>query len=399
MWYFNSPNIVYGEDALDFLENITGSKCFIVTDKTIQELGYLKILIDKLEKLGKSFYIFNEVEPDPKEELVLIAKERCLSYKPDLIIALGGGSVIDTAKGVWAMYEFPEFGIDDLHLFNKDLYELGKKAKFIAIPTTSGTGADATYAAIISRNNDGIWQKLIQAHRGMIPIYSILDPIFPTGMPPNLTLDTGMDVLAHGIEAMIANGRNEFSNALATKAIELIFAYLPIAHKDGKDMEARDYIHQAATMAGLAFGNANLHIGHTTGHCLGAVFQTPHGRCVGLMLKYVTQYCLNNPDKDDLSTQIYSKLAKQLGWAKWADDNEKAANTVIERIKELFNNVGFPEKIQDLGISKEQLETNLDSLVTLCFQDASGSMCPRLPSKADFENIYRYAYEGKDVDF
>ncbi len=399
MWYFNSPNIVYGEDALDFLENIVGSKCFVVTDKNIQDLGYLKILTDKLEKLGKKYDVFNEVEPDPKEEVVLKAKESCLSYKPDLIIALGGGSVIDTAKCVWAIYEFPEFGIDDLHIFNNDLYELGNKAKLIAIPTTSGTGADATYAAVVSRYNDGVWQKLIQAHRGLVPIYSILDPIFPTGMTPNLTLDTGMDVLAHSMEAMIANGRNEFSNALATKAIELVFTYLPIAYKDGKNKEARDYLHQAATMAGLAFGNANVHIGHTTGHCLGAVFQTPHGRCVGLMLKYVTQYCLNNPDKDDPSTEIYSKLAKQLGWAKWDDDDIKAANIVIERIKELFNKVGFPEKIQDLGISREQLEKNLDSLVNLCFQDASGSMSPRLPSKADFENIYRYAHEGKDIDF
>ncbi|MFX1235566.1 MAG: iron-containing alcohol dehydrogenase, partial [Promethearchaeota archaeon] len=317
MWFFNSPNIVYGEDALDFLENIAGGKCFIITDKNIESLGYTKILTNKLDKLGKVSELFTEVEPDPKEEILLKAKESCLTYKPDLIIALGGGSVIDTAKGVWAMYEFPEFGIDDLHIFNISLYELGKKAKLIAIPTTSGTGADATYAAVISRYNDGVWQKLIQAHRGLVPTYSILDPIFPLGMPSSLTLDTAMDVLAHAIEALIANGRNEFGNALATKAIELIFSYLPIAYKNGKNKEARDYLHQAATMGGLAFGNANLHIGHTTGHCLGAVFQTPHGRCVGLMLKYVTQYCLNNPDKTDPSTEIYAKLAKQLGWAKW----------------------------------------------------------------------------------
>lgn len=399
MWFFNSPNIVYGEDALDFLENIAGSKCFIVTDKNIQELGYLKILTDKLGKLEKNFKIFNEVEPDPREEKVLKAKELCLAYKPDLIIALGGGSVIDTAKGVWAMYENPEFGIDDLHIFNNALYELGKKAKLIAIPTTSGTGADATYAAVISRYNDGVWQKLIQAHRGLVPIYSILDPIFPSGMPVSLTVDTGMDVLAHSIEALVANGRNEFSNALATKAIELVFKYLPIAYKDGKNNEARDYLHQAATMGGLAFGNANLHLGHTTGHCLGAVFQTPHGKAVGLFLPYVTQYCLNNTDKDDISIEIYAKLAKQLGWAKWEDDNKKAANLVIKKIKKLYKEVGFPNSIQDLDISKEDLENNLETLVNLCFQDASGSMAPRLPSKADFENIYRYAYEGKDIDF
>ena len=399
MWFFNSPNIVYGEDSLDFIENITGEKCFIITDKNIQKLGFLKILTDKLEQWGKQYDLFNEVEPDPREEYVLKAKQACLTYKPDLIIALGGGSVIDTAKGVWAMYEFPEFGIDDLHIFNSSLYQLGKKAKLIAIPTTSGTGADATYAAVISRNNNGVWQKLIQAHRGLVPIYSILDPIFPVGMPPNITVDTGMDVLAHAMESLVANGRNEFSNALAAKSIELVFKFLPTTYKDGKNMEARDYLHQAATMAGLAFGNANVHIGHTTGHCLGAVFQTPHGRCVGLMLKYVTQYCLNNPEKEDPSVEIYAKLAKQLGWAKWEDDDKTASHMVIKKLEALYSEVGFPGRIQDLGISKTDLENKLNTLVNLCFQDASGSMCPRLPSKTDFEDIYRYAYEGKDIDF
>jgi alcohol dehydrogenase class IV len=399
MWYFYSPNIIYGEEAIDFLENIKGTKCFIITDKIIEDLGYVKILTDKLENFGKTYEIFNQVKPDPKEEIVLKAKEKCLTYAPDLIIALGGGSVIDTSKGVWVMYEYPNYGIDDIHIFNNDLFELGKKAKLIAIPTTSGTGADVTYAAVISRDNNGIWQKLIQAHKGLVPTYSILDPIFPKGMPSSLTADTGMDVLAHSMEALIANGRNEFSNALATKAIELIFMYLPIAYQDGTNIEARDNIHQAATMAGLAFSNGNVHIGHTMGHCLGAVFQTAHGKCVGLMLKYITQYCMNNPNKDDPTVRIYSKLAKNLGWAKWEENDDNAAGIVIEKLIELYKKLDFPEKIKDIEITKEDLENNLESLVNLCFQDASGSMCPRLPSKADFENIYKYAFEGKDIDF
>jgi alcohol dehydrogenase class IV len=399
MWYFYSPNIIYGEDAIDFLENIKGTKCFIITDKIIESLGYTTILTEKLEQFGKKYKIFNGVQPDPKEEIVLNAKEQCLAYNPDLIIALGGGSVIDTSKGVWVMYEYPEYGIDDIHIFNNDLYELGKKAKLIAIPTTSGTGADATYAAVISRENNGVWQKLIQAHKGLVPNFSILDPVFPKGMPSNLTVDTGMDVLAHSMEALVANGRNEFSNALATKAIDLVFRYLPIVYKEGSNVEARDNLHQAATMAGLAFSNGNVHLGHTMGHCLGAVFQTPHGKCVGLMLRYVTEYCLNNPDNDDPSTIIYSTLAKQLGWAKWEDNDVKAAEKVLDKLKELYKKVGFPEKIEDIDISKDDLERNLDTLVNLCFQDASGSMAPRLPSKADFENLYRYAYEGKKIDF
>ena len=151
MWFFFSPNIVYGEDALDFLENIPGQKCFIITDQILEELGYLKILTDKLDKFGREYEVFKDVKSDPHEEDVLKAKDICISYAPDQIIGLGGGSVMDTAKAVWALYEYPEFVIDDLHPFNIKLYDLGKKAKMIAIPTTSGTGAETTWATIISR--------------------------------------------------------------------------------------------------------------------------------------------------------------------------------------------------------------------------------------------------------
>ena len=381
------------------MENISGNKCFVITDKIIEELGFLKILTDKLEKFGKKYEVFNDVRPDPREEDVLKAREKCISYAPDLVIALGGGSVIDTAKATWALYELPESTIDDMHPFNSELYDLGKKAKLIAIPTTSGTGAETTFAIVVSRYTNNVWQKLIQAHKGLIPTFAIVDPIFPMAMPPNLTIATGFDALSHAVEGMISNWKNEFSNALSLKAIELIFKYLPIAYKDGTNKEARDYMHQAATMAGLAFGNGNVHIGHTMGHCLGAVFHTPHGQAVGVLLNYVTQYCLNNPDEKDETIEIYAKMAKQLGWAKWDDDNKKAAYTVIDKIKELQKTVGFPNKIQDLGISREEFDKNMDIMIGLCFQDASGVMTPRAPLKADYKNIYIHAFEGKDVDF
>ncbi|MFX1558838.1 MAG: iron-containing alcohol dehydrogenase, partial [Promethearchaeota archaeon] len=179
MWYFNSPHIVYGEEALDFLEKISGNKCFIVTDKVIEDLGYLKILTDKLDNLGKAYESFNDVVPNPKEEGILKAKEQCIAYKPDIIIALGGGSVIDTAKTMWVLYEFPEFEMDDVHAFRDDLYDLGKKAKFVAIPTTSGTGSETTFISVVSRFESDIWKKFFFLHRGMVPTYAIVDPIFP----------------------------------------------------------------------------------------------------------------------------------------------------------------------------------------------------------------------------
>ena len=399
MWFFFSPNIVYGEDAINFIENISGDKCLIITDKVIEELGFLKILTDKLDEFGKQYTVFNEVLPDPREEGVLKATELCKNYSPDLIFALGGGSVMDTAKTVWCLYEFPDFVLDDIHAFRNDLYEMGKKAKMVAIPTTSGTGAETTYVTVISRYEENIWKKYLYLHRGLIPTYAIVDPIFPTGMPPKLTADTAFDALAHAIEGLGTIWRNEFSNALATKAIELIFKYLPIAYKDGKSKEARDYLHQAATISGLAFGNGNVHIGHTLGHSFGAMYHVPHGRAVGIVLKYVTQFILNNPEGNEKEIELYSKLAKQLGWAKWEEDDKKAAFRVIEKIVGLQKEVQFPSSLKETGVSKEDFEKDLETLVSLCYQDASSVLAPRSPSSEEFKKIYTYCFEGKDIDF
>jgi len=398
MWFFFSPNIIYGPDAIDFIENISGNKCFIVTDKVIEDLGYLKILTDVLDKFGKEYKVFNDVLPDPREEGVMKARELCMQYKPDIIFALGGGSVMDTAKTLWVLYEFPDFQLDDIHAFRSDLYEMGKKAKLVAIPTTSGTGAETTYVTVISRYDQEIWKKYLYLHRGLIPTYAIVDPVFPKGMPPKLTADTGFDALAHSIEGLGTIWRNEFSNALALKAIELIFKYLPIAYEDGSNEEARDYMHQAATLAGLAFGNGNVHIGHTMGHSWGALYHTPHGRSVGILLKYVTQFILNDPENKE-ALNIYAKLSKQLGWVKWDEDDKKAAFMVIEKINELQKKVNFPQSLKETGVKKEDMERDLDTLLDLCYQDASSVLTPRSPSPSEFKEIYKYAYEGKDIDF
>ncbi|MFX0041282.1 MAG: iron-containing alcohol dehydrogenase [Candidatus Hodarchaeota archaeon] len=399
MWHFYSPNIIYGEDALNYIENIKGTKCFIVTDKLIEELGYLKILTDKLEKLGKNFSVFTDVVPDPHEENVMKGKEKCNAYEPDLIIALGGGSVMDSAKAIWAMYEYPEYTLDNIQVFNEQLHDFANKAKMIAIPTTSGTGAETTWAIVISRFQNGVWRKEATNHPSLIPTYAIVDPIFPRGMPQKLTVNTAFDALAHAMEGMVSSWKNEFSDAMGLKAIELIFKYLPVAFKDGDNMEARDYLHQAASMAGLAFGNSQAHIGHAMGHSFSTIFHTHHGQSVGLFLPYVIQFCLNDPGETNESIMTNSNLAKKLGWANWDEDDKKAAYNVVKKLKELQNKVGFISNLKDLGIDKEELENNLGKLVSLCFQDICNTMTPRLPNKEEYIKIYTYAYEGKDVDF
>ena len=239
MSYFYCPSIIYGSGALDFLVNISGEKCFIVTDKNIEELGILKILTDKLESLGKNYEIFSDIVPDPHEDGVYKAKEKCIAYEPDIIIALGGGSVIDTAKATWALYELPELTLDNLAL-NRELFKIntGKKARMVIIPTTSGTGSETTLGVIISRFQEynSIWRKMELPHIGLVPTFAIVDPVFPAEMPPQLTANTGFDALAHSLESVITIWRNDISDALILKAVDLIFKYLPLAYKDGKNM-------------------------------------------------------------------------------------------------------------------------------------------------------------------
>lgn len=399
MWHFYSPNIIYGEDAINFIEHLKGKRCFIVTDKIIEELSYLKILTDKLNKFGKDYSVFTDVVPDPHEADVMKGKNQCIEYKPDLIIALGGGSVIDTAKGIWAMYEYPDYSLDDISPFNDELYDFANKAKLIAIPTTSGTGSEVTWAAIISRFQDNAWRKMSLPHMSLVPTFAILDPIFPTGMPPNLTVNTAFDSLSHAFEGYISSWRNEFSNALALKAIELIFKFLPITYKDGTNKEGRDLLHQASTMAGLAFSNSQVHIGHAMAHSFAAIFPKPHGELVGLFLKYVTQYLINNPNEPNETIEIYSNIAKKLGWANWSDEAKKAAYIIVDKITELQEKVDFKSNLRDIGINREDFEANLDKLIGLCYQDPSSVMAPRTPNKEEFKKLYTYAFEGKDIDF
>ncbi len=402
MWYFYSPSIIYGEDALDFLNNISGEKCYIVTDRVIEELGLLKILTEKLESIGKSYEVFDEVIPDPHEDGVYKSKEKCNSYNPDIIIALGGGSVIDTAKATWALYELPQYTLEELTL-NRDLYNIntGKKAKMVVIPTTSGTGADVSLGIVISKYEESgnLWRKMEIPHIGLIPTFTIVDPVFPAKMPPELTANTGFDALAHSLENIVSAWRNDVSDAVTLKAVELIFKYLPIAYKDGNNMESRDKMHLAATLAGLGFSNSMAHIGHTLGHSWGAIFHTPHGKCVGIFLPYVLQYCMNNPDEENITPKILGKMAKQLGMANWNEDDKRAANIMINKVKQLQKEVGFPSKLHDVGITRADLENNLDTLVSLCFQSPICTAGPRSPSTEEWENLFRYSLEGKDIDF
>lgn len=396
MWFFGSPQIVFGEDSLSHLEQIDGKKCFIVTDPGIIKAKLLDILIDTLKEADKEWQIFSQVESDPKEDTILKGAKICQEYEPDLIIALGGGSAIDAAKGIWILYERPELQIDDMHPFIK--LGLGNKTKMVAIPTTSGTGAETTWAIIVTRIRDGVTTKLEQANREAIPTYAIIDPIFTKDLPPKLTAATAFDALAHLLEGLISDWRNDFSDGMSLKAMDLIRNYLVRAYTDGHDMEAREKLHNAATIAGLAFGNSQAIMGHAMGHVLGANFHIHHGLAVGLFLPYILQYCINDPDKDE-AKQILSKFSKMQGIALWADSADVAAQKLIQEIKLMQEQVHLPKSLKELGIAEADFEEKLELMGNQCLESASATMSPRSATSNVFMKMYKYAWLGKDIDF
>ncbi|MBD3226755.1 MAG: iron-containing alcohol dehydrogenase [Candidatus Lokiarchaeota archaeon] len=394
-WFFGSPLVCFGQGALNFLQDIPGKKVFIVTDPGIMELGLIDHLTKKLKQFNKKFKIFDEVEPDPREETVKKGAEICQKYQPDLIIGLGGGSSMDTAKGILFLHEKPEANLDELYPFN----QIEINTKLLAIPTTSGTGAETTWAIVITREMpDGTDFKLELASRELVPDYAIIDPIFTQTLPPKITASTGFDALSHVMEGIVSIFKNDFSDGLAIEAIKLIREYLPRAYENGDDMEAREKMHNAACIAGLSFGNSQVFMGHSIGHSLGAVFHKPHGLTVGVALPYVLQFSLNNPDNDNVK-KILAEYAKMLGIAKWSDEDMVAANKIIEDIKGLMKRVNFPMTIKDLGISKKEFEENLELIVSKVIDSQSAALSPRGASPAEYKKILEYAFNGKDIDF
>ena len=395
---FMSPRIYHGAGSLDALDMIRGSKCFITTDKVLLKLGTVQILLDKLKSAGKEWVIFDEVEPDPKETTILRATKQCIAYGPDLVIGLGGGSSLDTAKTVWFLYEHAEDGltIDDINPFG-DLH-MGIKAKCIAIPTTSGTGAEVTWAVVITRIEGEKNMKLEQPHPDIVPTYAIVDPIFTKSLPKSLTAATGFDALAHSCEGLLATWRNDLADANCIGALSLIKEFLPKAYHDGSDMIAREKMANAATLAGLGFGNSNVIIGHSLGHTLGAIFHLTHGLAVGLVLPYILEFIIN--DKTLVEAQkILGKASRQIGLCSWTETDQKAVQAFIRWIRNLQKEVNLPQTLAAAGITKEALNANMEKLVLLTNESPSITLSPRNASNEEIRKLYEYIYAGKPIDF
>jgi len=388
MWFFRSPEIVFGEGALEHLTNIQGRKAFIVTDENIVKLGFVDLVQAKLSEAGIESDVFAEVEPEPSLETVLRAVAFAAPAEPDWFIGLGGGSCMDAAKAAWFLYERPDLDLKELTPF--ETLNLRARARMIAIPTTSGTGSEVTLAAVLTDKSEG--RKVGLGSGELVPDIAIVDPIFVMALPPRITADTGVDALTHAVEGYTSTWRNDFSDGLCLKAIQLVFDYLPRAYENGaNDPEAREKMHNAASLAGLGFGNSLAALAHSLGHALGAAFHVPHGRAVGLFLPSTIEFTTNGGES------CYGEIAHFLGLP--AKGEAQGAASLVAAIRQLYERIGQPTSIRDLGISVESYAEAMSYLVTNAETDTQIIAAARIPDFEELERLFDYAYEGKSIDF
>jgi len=308
-------------------------------------------------------------------------------FEPGLIVALGGGSVMDGAKAAWILYERPD--ITDLYKLTP-LAPIGlrKKAVFAAVPTTSGTGSECTGVSVLHDNE--AHRKIPIAHDELLPDFAILCPEFTMTMPPKLTVGTGLDALTHAVDSVTTPGGNEITDSLGLAAIEMIFKYLPRAYANGKDREARHRMIIAASTAGVSFGMAGACLPHSFGHALGSLFNIHHGLAVGIFIPYVLQFYSKNSDR-------YLAIARALR-VEGKTKEESLAN-LVAKMRSLFKELDVPLSIKDLGIPAGEFEEKMEKLVIYAYEDIDTFFSPRPITMAQFEQVFRYVYEGKDIDF
>ncbi|MGC8998373.1 MAG: iron-containing alcohol dehydrogenase [Candidatus Bathyarchaeia archaeon] len=388
MWEFTSPkSIVFGEGALEYLREIEGRKALIVTDKVIRDLGFVEKVANHLIDAGLSIEIFDEVEPEPSKETITKCAKHAELFEPDWIVGLGGGSCIDAAKASWALYERSDIQIDEISPLQK--LGLRKKAKLIAIPTTSGTGSEATWAIVITDTKER--RKMELASKELVADIVILDPQFPLTMPKRLVADTGVDALVNALEAYISQWRNYFSDFLAINAVRAIFKHLPRSYSNSQDKEAKENMHYAATIAGLAFSNSQICVAHAMGHALGALFKISHGRSVAAVLTFAVEYMAKE------AMERFGALADAVGIK--AETGKEALEKFVQALKRLLKDVDEPTSIRELGINWSDFQSELDNLVERALGSTGTIASPRVPTAEDYRRLFVYAYEGKTVDF
>ena len=397
--------------ALDELGTVMNKKkAFIVTDTFLYQNGYVKPITDKLDQMGITHACFWDVAPDPTLQCAQEGVKQMTSFGPDVIIALGGGSAMDAAKIMWVLYEHPEADFMDMAMrfmdIRKRIYtfpKMGKKAYFVAIPTSSGTGSEVTPFAIITDATTGTKWPL--ADYELMPNMAIVDVDNMMNQPRGLTSASGIDVMTHALEAYVSVMASDMTDGIALKATQLVFDYLPSAYNNGaKDPVAREHMAMASTLAGEAFANAFLGVNHSMAHKLGAYHHIPHGVANALILTYVMRYnASETPTKMGTfpqyayphTLQRYCDVARYNGIV--GKDDHETFDKLIDRLEELKKTIGIPASIKDFGVKEEDFLKTLDEMTENAFNDQCTGANPRYPLMSEIKQLYLLAYYGKDT--
>lgn len=410
MQWFKVPSKIYFErDSIEYLHSMRDvERVFIVTDRSMVDLGYVTRVTDQLEQRRNKVQVqlFCDVEPDPSIQTVKKGLGLMQAFRPDTIIAIGGGSSMDAAKGMWLFYEQPDVNFDDLKQKFMDIRkrafrypELGKKSKLVCIPTTSGTGSEVTPFAVITDKEEN--KKYPLTDYSLTPTVAIVDPALTMSLPASITADTGMDVLTHATEAFVSTLASDFTDGLALQAVKMVFEYLPRAVANGKnDPEAREKMHNAATLAGMAFANAFLGMNHSLAHKIGAEFHVPHGRTNAILLPYVIRYNGTKPEKPGVwpkynyykADEKYAELARLIGLK--FNTVEEGVVAYAKACAELGADCGIKMSFKEQGLDSSAWMAAREKIAYLAYEDQCSPANPRVPMVQDMVEILTAAYEG-----
>ena len=413
MLWFRAPEKVYIKKgclpvALDELKNVLGKKrVFIVTDTFLYKNGYTKVITDKLDEMGIVHSTFFNVAPDPTLASAKEGAKEIVAFEPDCIIAIGGGSAMDAAKIMWVLYEHPEVDFQDLAMRFQDIRKriytfpkMGEKAYFIAVPTSAGTGSEVTPFAVITDEKIGVKYPL--ADYELLPKMAIVDADLMMNAPKGLTSASGIDAVTHDLEAIASMLATDYTDSLALRSLKMIFEYLPRAYEDGpNDVEAREKMANAATMAGMAFANAFLGVCHSMAHKLGAFHHLPHGVANALLINEVLRFNSSEvPTKMGTFSQYdhphtiekYAEVADYLNLG--GNTNEEKLENLIKAIDELKEKIGIKKSIKEYGIEEKDFMATLDEMTEQAFDDQCTGANPRYPLMCEIKDMYLRAYYG-----
>lgn len=385
-------DLYYGKGSVDELKNLKGKKAIVVVGGgSMKRFGFLDKVVNNLKEAGMEVELFENVEPDPSVETVMRGAETMRKFEPDWIVAMGGGSPIDAAKAMWAFYEYPDVTFEQLCIpFN--FPELRQKAKFLAIPSTSGTATEVTAFSVITDYSKGIKYPL--ADFNITPDVAIVDPDLAETMPAKLVAHTGMDALTHAIEAYVSTLNGPFTDPLALQAIEMVLAYLPASYKG--NMDAREQMHYAQCLAGQAFSNALLGIVHSMAHKTGAAFSTghiPHGCANAIYLPYVIKYNAH----DAVAKTRYADIARRMGLD--GTSEQQLVNSLCAKIDQFNDLLNIPHTLKEFGIDEAEFKEKVADIAANAVGDACTGSNPREINPEQMKKLFECTYYGLEVDF